>query len=86
MLRELDASGLAASTVVVLLGDNGMAFPFAKGNCYPQSTRTPMVVRWPGVAVAGRRERTAFVSTLDLFPTLAKAAAAPLPAGLDGQG
>jgi N-sulfoglucosamine sulfohydrolase len=75
----LDESGAAADTLVVFLSDNGMAFPFAKANCYLQSTRTPLVVRWPGRVAAGRREREAFVSMLDLFATFCEVAGADAP-------
>ncbi|MFC7404765.1 sulfatase [Georgenia alba] len=75
----LGAIGEAAcTTVVVFLSDNGMAFPFAKANCYLRSTLTPLVIRWPGVTAAGARERDVLVSTLDLYPTLCDMA------GVDG--
>lgn len=78
-LGVLDESGAAADTLVVFLSDNGMAFPFAKANCYLQSTHTPLVVRWPGRVAAGRREREAFVSVLDLFATFCEVAGANAP-------
>src|SRR5262249_41848063 len=52
VLDALAGSGAAGDTLVVFLSDNGMAFPFAKANCYLQSTATPMVVRWPGRVAA----------------------------------
>lgn len=86
VLAQLEAAGLAEDTVVVVLGDNGMAFPFAKAGCYVQSTQTSLVVRWPGVARKGRREGRAFVSTLDLMPTLLRAAdARVVPERQDGR-
>ena len=39
VLRALDDSGMADSTLVMFLSDNGMALPFAKTNCYLNSTR-----------------------------------------------
>ncbi|TNC21005.1 sulfatase family protein [Amycolatopsis alkalitolerans] len=70
----LDALGPAEDTLVVFLSDNGMAFPFAKANCYLRSTWTPLIVRWPGHTRPGTAERAAFVSALDLFPTFCEAA------------
>ncbi|WP_368498181.1 sulfatase [Herbiconiux sp. A18JL235] len=74
VLGELEASGEAESTLVVFLSDNGMAFPFSKANCYLQSTRTPLIVRWPGVVAAGSIEGDRFLTMLDLFPTFCEAA------------
>jgi N-sulfoglucosamine sulfohydrolase len=75
----------ATDTLVVFLSDNGIAVPFAKANCYLQSSRTPLIVRWPGVARPGMAEDTAFVSALDLLPTFCTAAGVPEPSGVDGQ-
>ncbi|GAA4045599.1 sulfatase family protein [Agromyces indicus] len=74
VLDVLDAAGLADTTLVVFLSDNGMAFPFSKANCYLQSTHTPLIVRWPGVVEPGRREHEEFVTMLDLFPTFCEVA------------
>src|SRR5262249_38261172 len=50
---------------------------------YEELVRTPLVVRGPGVR-AGARETV--VSTLDLFPTLARLGGASLPPDLAGRG
>ncbi|TDC50361.1 hypothetical protein E1212_15095 [Jiangella ureilytica] len=84
VLAELDAAGLADSTIVIFLSDNGIALPFAKANCYVQSTRTPLIIRWPGVARARHVDREHFVSTMDLFPLMCLAAGATPPPRLDG--
>lgn len=85
LLQVLNRLGEAERTVVVFLSDNGMAFPFAKANCYLQSTLTPLVVRWPGVTVPGHRDDRHFVSGLDLLPTLCAAAEVDSPGQLDGR-
>ncbi len=85
VLAALDDAGLTENTVVAVLSDNGMAFPFAKANCYAQSTRTPLIVRWPGVTRRGHADTRNFVSTLDLFPTLCRAAGLSPPGGIDGR-
>jgi N-sulfoglucosamine sulfohydrolase len=73
VLAAVHSAGAAESTLVFFLSDNGMAFPFAKANCYLRSSLTPFVVRWPGVVTPGAQESTAFVSMLDIFPTVCKA-------------
>lgn len=84
-LQALDASGQAENTVVVFLSDNGMAFPFAKANCYLASTRTPLVIRWPGEIPPGAVDVRHFVSAMDLFPTFCDLAGVERPGGIDGR-
>lgn len=85
LLTEVAKSGQAERTVVVFLSDNGIAVPFAKANVYLQSTRTPLVIRWPARTTPGAVDDEHFVSALDLFPTLCEAAGIPVPDGLDGR-
>jgi N-sulfoglucosamine sulfohydrolase len=84
VLRALGETGEESNTIVVFLSDNGMSFPFAKANCYPFSTRTPLIVRWPGVVAPGSVDREHFVSTIDFMPTVLEAARLSLPDGMDG--
>lgn len=85
VLDALDDAGAAGDTLVAFLSDNGMAFPFAKANCYLRSTLTPFVVRWPGRVDPDTADETSFVSMLDLFPTFCAAAGADCPDGVDGR-
>lgn len=85
LLDVLARSGEADRTVVVFLSDNGMAFPFAKANCYLQSTLTPLIVRWPGLTTTGSVDADHFVNGLDLFPTLCAAADVDCPDQVDGR-
>jgi N-sulfoglucosamine sulfohydrolase len=85
VLAELKEARLDDDTIVVFFSDNGMALPFSKANAYVQSTHTPLMVRWPGVARPGRVDKQHFVCTIDLFPTLALAAGGKLPDDLDGR-
>lgn len=84
VLDALDETGQADRTIVVFLSDNGMAFPFAKANCYLRSTQTPLIIRWPGHVEPGRVDEDTLVSSLDFFPTFCEALGLPAPADLDG--
>lgn len=84
-LKALQESGKADSTVVVFLSDHGMPLPFAKTALYHHSTRTPWIVRWPGVTSAGRHDRQHMISGVDLLPTLLDIAQLRHPEGLDGR-
>lgn len=85
VLDALERADLAKSTLVVFLSDNGMALPFSKSNCYLASTRTPLIVRWPGVTAEGSVDDRHFVSTIDICPTILAAAGVPVPPGIDGR-
>jgi len=84
VLNVLKQTGCEENTIVVFLSDNGMAFPFAKTNCYLHSTRTPWIVRWPDGVRPGRVDGEHFVSGIDLTPTFLDAAGIEPPGGMDG--
>jgi len=75
----------------VAISDPHRAFPVSlqeseelEAASYPYSTRTPLIVRWPGVVQPGRVDREHMVSTMDLMPTLLEAVTGiPAPVKLD---
>lgn len=84
LLSALRDSGAEEETIVLFLSDNGMAFPFAKTNCYLHSTRTPWIARWPGRISPNSVDRDHFISGVDLLPTLLEATGIPQPGEIDG--
>lgn len=85
VMQALSETGTAENTLVVFISDNGIAVPFAKCNAWFHSSRTPMLVRWPGRVAAGSRNANDFVSTVDLFPTFLEVSGVLGPKGLDGR-
>ncbi|MDP6719088.1 MAG: sulfatase-like hydrolase/transferase, partial [Pirellulaceae bacterium] len=85
VMQALQESGFADNTLVVFISDNGIAVPFAKCNAWFHSSRTPMLVRWPGTVRAGMTNDRDFVSTVDFFPTFLEVTAVKGPDGLDGR-
>ena len=85
VLRALEETGLADNTLVMFLSDHGMAFPFAKTNCYLNSTKTPWIVRWPGKVTAGAVDGEHFISGIDFMPTILEATGVAPPQGMDGR-
>ncbi|HAK57241.1 MAG TPA: hypothetical protein DCP38_17450 [Acidobacteria bacterium] len=85
ILRALDDSGLAERTIVMFLSDHGIAVPFAKTNVWMHSTRTPWIVRWPGVVTPGAVDTRHLVSGVDLAPTLLDLLGLPPLPGADGR-
>ncbi|MCT4603316.1 MAG: sulfatase [Marinifilum sp.] len=84
ILDVLEQEGLTENTIVMFLSDNGMAFPFAKTNCYLHSTNTPWLVRWPGVIEPGAVDEEHFISGKDFFPTILDILNLPIPEKLNG--
>ena len=84
ILEALKTSGQEESTIIVFLSDHGMPLPFAKTQLYHHSTRTPLMVRWPGVTKDGAVDDEHVISTVDLLPTILDMLEVPKPGGFDG--
>jgi arylsulfatase A-like enzyme len=97
IMAKLEAEGVADNTLVVISSDNGGAgnigldglnapFRGGKGTFFEGGIRVPLLARWPARIAAGSRV-TLPTGHVDIMPTLAAAARAPLPAGvvIDGR-
>ncbi len=73
VLDVLAARGLTGNTLVVFMGDNGMALPHGKGSLYDPGLHVPLLVRWPGVVKPGSSTKE-LVSGEDFAPTMLEAA------------
>ncbi len=92
IVAELDAAGLADSTLVIFTSDNGGLLgptnnaPLRSGKGYPYEggLRVPLIFRWPSHVPAGATSAEPACS-IDLVPTLCDAAGLPKPTEeLDG--
>jgi N-sulfoglucosamine sulfohydrolase len=81
----LEEQGIADNTVVMFLSDNGMSQPFAKTNCYMNSTHTPWIVRFPGVVKAGTTDTEHFIAGIDFTPTVLELCGIKTAAKFDGR-
>jgi len=87
VLRAIEESGKAGSTVVILTSDNGGVEGVGdmgslrgfKGTLYEGGIRVPLMLRWPGVATAGVRVDVP-VTGMDLSATVLDAAGASFAA------
>ena len=69
-LDVLEKSGEMDNTLIIITSDNGMPFPYAKGNLYPLATHMPLAMMWKnGIAAPGRTVDD-FVSFIDFAPTI----------------
>ncbi|MEM6364315.1 MAG: sulfatase-like hydrolase/transferase, partial [Planctomycetota bacterium] len=87
VMTALEESGQAENTFVLFLSDHGMPLPFAKTQLYHHSTRTPLMIRWPGVTTSDSIDDRHVVSSVDLIPTLLEVMQAkhPTPERLHGR-
>ena len=85
VLKALNESGQRDNTVVMFLSDHGMPLPFAKTQLYHHSTRTPWIVRWPGVTQPNRVDNQHMISAIDFLPTLLDITGQPHPLKLEGR-
>lgn len=88
MLRYLDETGLAENTVVIYSSDQGFYLGehgwFDKRWMYEESLHTPLLVRWPKVAAAGRTNGD-LVSNLDFAETFLDIAGLKVPSEMQGR-
>jgi arylsulfatase A-like enzyme len=88
VLDYLDENGLADNTIVVYTSDQGFYLGehgwYDKRFMYEESLATPLVLRYPAAAPAGR-ESDALVLNLDFAPTLLDLAGATIPEEMQGR-
>lgn len=71
------------NTLVIFMGDNGMAFPSGKGALHDPGLNVPLLAWWPGVIPAGGDSRV-LISGEDIAPTCLEAAGLPVPDRMSG--
>jgi N-sulfoglucosamine sulfohydrolase len=85
VLKALKESGEEENTIVIFLSDHGMPLPFAKTQVYHHSTRTPWMVRWPGVTKVSTVDKRHMISAVDFTPTILDITGIAHPKGMDGR-
>jgi arylsulfatase A-like enzyme len=85
----IEQQGQADNTLIFFCSDNGAAKTGSnaplrglKGKLWEGGHRVPAIAYWPGKIASGTTGETAL--TMDLFPTFAEAAGAPIPDFTDG--
>jgi len=84
ILALLEKHKLADNTLVMVVSEQGNAFPFAKWTCYDHGLQSAMIVRWPGKVKAGS-VTDAMVEYVDVTPTFIDAAGGKPVAPVDGR-
>ncbi len=84
VLALLNKHSLSDNTMVVVVSEQGNAFPFAKWTCYGTGLQSAMIVRWPGKVAEGSKT-DAMVEYTDIVPTFVDAAGGTPSDRLDGK-
>lgn len=91
LIDYLDKNGLSENTIVTFVVDNGWIqstdkpqyAPKSKQSQYDGGLRTPIMVRWKG-HLQPNMDQEHLASSLDITPTILRAAGLDVPAGMSG--
>ncbi len=81
LVKELKAQGIEDNTYLIYCADNGRPFPRCKTYLYDSGTKTPFIVRGPGVKV-GRT--VSLISSIDISATILELAGIDKPITIQG--
>src|SRR5690606_15875485 len=70
VLEELQRQGIVDNTLIMILADNGRAFPRSKTRVYDSGMKTPFIIQWgKGIPRPGTVSNS-LISVIDIAPTL----------------
>lgn len=84
ILDILDERGLTNNTLIVFMGDNGMALPHGKGSLYDPGLNVPLIAKWKGKIKPGGSTHE-LISGEDITPTFLDVAGLGKARGMSGQ-
>jgi len=84
IVARLDREGIADSTIMIFMGDNGACLVRGKQWCYDAGIHVPMIVRWPGHLKPGTIDER-LVSGVDIAPSILGMAGVATPDHMHGQ-
>ncbi|HKA00965.1 MAG TPA: sulfatase [Candidatus Solibacter sp.] len=82
-MSVLRKHGEESNTLVIFMGDNGMAFPHGKGSLYDPGLNVPLIARWPAHIKPGVSRD--LISGEDVAATFMDAGGGELPKGASGR-
>jgi hypothetical protein len=88
ILAQLEADGLAETTIVFYWSDHGDGIPRAKRSLYDSGLHVPLMIRWPKALTppfAPGATNDDLVSFVDLAPTVLALAGVEVPAHMQGR-
>ena len=84
LVNLIDKYELKENTLIMVVSEQGNAFPFAKWTCYDSGLQAGMIVRWPG-KIKANSIANAMVEYVDITPTFIDIAGGKAISPLDGK-
>ena len=89
LLKNLKEQGLEENTIVMFTTDHGEMSGshklIAKTTFYEESSKIPVIIRYPKEIKQSTTNNNTLVSTIDIMPTLLDLAGVGIPKGIDGK-
>lgn len=84
VVAELKNQKVLDNTIIVVMADNGRAFPHSKTRVNDRGMKTPFIAFWPKGLGTKPRVCNSLVSAIDIAPTLLELASAKIPETVQG--
>lgn len=83
--NELQQQGVLDNTIIIIMSDNGAAYPRAKSRLYDAGIKTPFIMSWPALMAGRSASCSSLVSAIDIAPTLLELAGIERAPALQGR-
>lgn len=84
VVAELKNQKVLDNTIIIVMADNGRAFPHSKTRVNDRGMKTPFIAHWPKGIGTKPVVCNSLVSAIDIAPTLLEMASAKIPETLQG--
>ena len=84
VVAELKKQKVLENTIIIVMADNGRAFPHSKTRVNDRGMKTPFIAFWPDGIGTKPRVCASLVSAIDIAPTLLELASANVPETIQG--
>ncbi|NJK93957.1 MAG: sulfatase [Bacteroidales bacterium] len=84
IVSELTKQNVLENTVIIVMADNGRAFPHSKTRVNDRGMKSPFIVCWPKGIGTKPKVSNSLVSAIDIAPTLLELAKADIPEMIQG--
>ena len=72
--KELQLQGVLDNTIILIMSDNGAAYPRAKTRVYDSGMKTPLIIKWNKSYIKKGSTSNSLISAVDIAPTMVELA------------
>jgi arylsulfatase A-like enzyme len=84
IVEELEQQNVLDNTLILIMADNGRAFPHSKTRVNDRGIKTPFVAFWPKGIGKNPKTCTSLVSAIDIAPLILELSGAQIPESVQG--